>query len=952
MLRASTAILVVVVLLISSHPPGAPLAGTSRPSSPPAGHVAAASTPVGPIGGRLFDVQTTLPDGDSNSVTGLAVDPGTGTVYAANELAGTVTAFNESTGAIEQSRTLATFAAGSFPAGLLLDALHHRVFVSVSTRFNIPSGAGWLLVLNESDLSTELNVSLAGSPFPPFEPTYLAYDDPTDQLFVENSTAGLLAVVDLGAGSVTKFLACPVADCAEHGYGLLDLPQFHTLVVPTCAQALWFVNVSNDSTRTLLSGPSGAALMAWVAFDTVDQVLWVENYSYFGAIGSFLGYNVSTLALLADVPGAPPRETGMGYDPLDNLLVTTNINGSHEIATYRGTDAGLVASSGINGSVSDPFLTLTVDPVTHRAIAGGPGNWSTVAYQLPTLAVDRVYPSFPLSQDAVTTDPAHGTFVVASASPNTLRAVSEQNASPRWQVALPATAAPVGVAVDGATDRVFVADASNGTLLAYDAGSGAYLATAMLGVPAGGVCALLSDPSLGLLFVGSTQPAEVLAFQVSTSQVIGTYPMGGQVPCRLSIDPSDQDLVILSTTATGSLFDVVPTAAGLFTPRSAATVGPSPVDLAIDRTGAVYLLANSGVEVDRFANTSAAAAARANLTGSPSSELALDPTDGLLFLGATHTGTIDILQASSLAPVGQFSLPGIVGPLTFDTLAEIFVAPTSATGQVLLATAVPVPSSPTALVATAGNTSISLGWAAPTSSGPDPLTGYQVVLARPGAGGTMLDLNGSSLSTEFSNLTNGIAYNVSVAGFSAAGVGTSVATATVTPAGVPFPPTNLSVSALGPTELTLNWSPPATDDGAPITQYVLHYAPFNGGPAAILGVGIELGAVLPGLDSGTNYSVYVTATNAVGDSHASAAVHATTTTIAPTGSALLLWVGGALAVIAIVAALGFVWFRRRRAGKNEATPSAGGASDPPTKDSPAPADLRPEEGGEAGPEPT
>ncbi|MCI4361169.1 MAG: hypothetical protein L3J91_05650, partial [Thermoplasmata archaeon] len=228
---ASLAILLVLVLLLTAAPPtGSPRPGpamafaslvgssTSAPSARTHAPLAVSTASLA-VGGRVFSEQSSLPYGSTNSVTGLAVDPASGTVFAANEFAGTITTFSETTGVVEQSQPIASFAQGSFPSGILLDAGHQRLFVSISTRFSTPGAGGWVLVLNESTLTTEANLTFAAPPTTPFEPTFLALDASTDQLFVENATHGEVAFIDLATGSVTKYLLCPVVLCAEHPYG-------------------------------------------------------------------------------------------------------------------------------------------------------------------------------------------------------------------------------------------------------------------------------------------------------------------------------------------------------------------------------------------------------------------------------------------------------------------------------------------------------------------------------------------------------------------------------------------------------------------------------------------------------------------------------------------------------------------------------------------------------------
>ncbi|HYK93501.1 MAG TPA: hypothetical protein VEY07_05610, partial [Thermoplasmata archaeon] len=396
---------------VTVHGAAAPPTGVSRLATPVA-------APTGPVGGRLFQSIQTLPDGDTNSATGVAVDPTTGTVFAANKFAGSITAFNESSGTIEASQRVAEFAAGSFPAGLAIDPSHHRLFVPVSTIYAPGGTGGWLLVLDESTLATLANVSFPGAPLGTFEPTFLAYDAPSGQLFVENATLGEVAAVNLTTDSVSTYLPCPVALCAMHGYGLLDIPAYHLLLLPTCQPQMWFVNTSNDSTAAVVTGPPDT-IMAWSTFDTVDNTLWVENYTYYGPTGSFLRYNLSTFTLLGNVVGAPPRGAAIGYDAADNLLIATDLNGSEQISLYDAATANRTASYSGAGGTGHPFTALAFDPRTDVVVASGSGNGTTLAFRLPALTLTRTYASFPVSQVASAADPTLNEAIVLGSQPAT-----------------------------------------------------------------------------------------------------------------------------------------------------------------------------------------------------------------------------------------------------------------------------------------------------------------------------------------------------------------------------------------------------------------------------------------------------------------------------------------------------------------------------------------------------
>ncbi len=101
---------------------------------------------------------------------------------------------------------------------------------------------------------------------------------------------------------------------------------------------------------------------------------------------------------------------------------------------------------------------------------------------------------------------------------------------------------------------------------------------------------------------------------------------------------------------------------------------------------------------------------------------------------------------------------------------------TAATGpQVLVSYQAVVPAAPAGVTAVAGNTQVSASWSAPGNDGGLPVTGY--TLSAQGGGTTVTQtLNSpSATSAVIGGLTNGTAYNITVAAIN--GVGTGPATA-------------------------------------------------------------------------------------------------------------------------------------------------------------------------------
>jgi hypothetical protein len=209
--------------------------------------------------------------------------------------------------------------------------------------------------------------------------------------------------------------------------------------------------------------------------------------------------------------------------------------------------------------------------------------------------------------------------------------------------------------------------------------------------------------------------------------------------------------------------------------------------------------------------------------------------------------------SSSSFPTGSFN----AGDYGVDVL---FAAP-SAPDQV------------TGVAATAGQSSASVSWTAPSSGGQP--TSYRITPYIGATAQTAKTITGSppATSTTVSGLTPGTAYTFSVRASNAGGSGPESASSnSVTPLGAGAPGAPTAVTAQADTKSALvSWSAPSDDGGSAITGYTV--TPFVGAtaqPSSQVG-GSTSSTRVTGLTNGTSYTFKVTATNSAGTSPASGA---------------------------------------------------------------------------------
>jgi hypothetical protein len=262
---------------------------------------------------------------------------------------------------------------------------------------------------------------------------------------------------------------------------------------------------------------------------------------------------------------------------------------------------------------------------------------------------------------------------------------------------------------------------------------------------------------------------------------------------------------------------------------------------------------------------------------------------------STDGGSTWTLYADGVSTTTTATVTG----LTNGTTYRFRVSAVNATGVGVPAVSAPLTPSapaaaPTGVVGVPGNAQVALSWTAPADTGGSPLADYLVQYRVNVAGSswiTFADGTSTATATTVTGLVNGTAYVFRVAAVNVAAAGAfSVESAPVTPRTLPGVPTGLA-GLPGDTAVTLNWSAPASDGGAAISDYVVEYRVNVAGSLWTTftdGVSAANSATVTGLTNGTAYVFRVTAVNAVGAGPAtaeSAPVTPLASASAPTGLA-------------------------------------------------------------------
>jgi hypothetical protein len=251
-------------------------------------------------------------------------------------------------------------------------------------------------------------------------------------------------------------------------------------------------------------------------------------------------------------------------------------------------------------------------------------------------------------------------------------------------------------------------------------------------------------------------------------------------------------------------------------------------------------------------------------------------TGGAPVTGYTVTASPSL--AGSSACVGVLTTSCVVTGLRYGVVYHFTVTATNGAGYASsysspsnAVVALVNPGAPTNVVATPGNGRVVVTWTAPTFTGGQPLSGYNVTSDL----GLMCWAPASSTSCTFTGLANGVPSTFAVQAV-AQNRKTSayVASASVVPVSAPSAP--LSVWAVeGSGSATVHWKAPASNGGSTITGYTVSVSPFVSTPASCVGI-TTTSCVFSGLSNGVSYTFRVVATNAAGTSISSSACQAVT----------------------------------------------------------------------------
>ena len=591
---------------------------------------------------------------DGNNAQAGAYDPFNQELYITNYFSNNVTVVNAFLNV-----SIANISVGSNPWGISYVPYNHDLYVNNYNSSNIS-------IISSITNTVISNISLPGSPM------FSTYDPQDETLYVSGfeSTTGIIWVINVTNNSVVSTPSLPFGSAP---YGMAFDPYNGYMYVTD--------NYHND---VLALSPSGA-IAAYIpvgqqpygiTLDTANKMLYVSDNDINALIAGYpKEYNVTIINSVTNtvvknvVPGTSPE--GVAYDPINGLVYVANYGSGNISVISPATEsiiqslpAKILTQNGPSALVYDPVLQqvisvndiATIDTTLNYNTAGGyaapfldspapnsiafdpnnhllyvsdnSGNFVNV-YSLNGILVKSIEMPGPVSSVAYGNNTV---FAAINTNPGEVVLINPESNAVLKTVILP-YAAPDGLAYDIRNNTLFIAFASNNDVGVMSLST--YGIVQNLGVGISPKTLTYSNVT-NQVYVGQ-EDANIHVINASSYVNIYPYGVAGSFPSQVIYDPYTNSIYIANSN-NNSMF----------------IINEEKINYKVNEATPFYTVP----------------------LGSPQQSIALNPSNGLIYIMQSSTDNITIfnpLLNETVGSINAVSLSG-AGLMTYIPGLQILLA--------------------------------------------------------------------------------------------------------------------------------------------------------------------------------------------------------------------------------------------------------------------------------------
>ena len=301
-----------------------------------------------------------------------------------------------------------------------------------------------------------------------------------------------------------------------------------------------------------------------------------------------------------------------------------------------------------------------------------------LALTCPCAQAQTVTATVPVGSDpaSVAVNTATNQIYVANSGSNTLSVIS--GATNTILATVSEELAPVSVAVNAATNQIYVANSGSNTVAVLSASTYVLIGTVEVGSHPSSVAV---NPTTGVVYVANYGSSSVSVINGATNAVIATLAVGSN-PYSVAFSPVTGDIYVANYGSnTVSVID-----GSLYAPIATVNVGAEPSSVAVNSTTGNIYVANSGSGTVSVISPANAVIATVNVGLQPSS-VAVNSATGNIYVANYGGSSVSTINGTTNAVSSTVTVGSNPSSVAVDAVTNLLYVANSGSNNVMVLTA-------------------------------------------------------------------------------------------------------------------------------------------------------------------------------------------------------------------------------------------------------------------------